>query len=276
MKIDMHALKNVEKYLYLEARLLERRMFELVFGNGTTEDFLLALRAYMNVDGGFGNGIEPDLRTPVSNAISAETALCLIDIADVHDGTIVREVAHWANRALNQNGWISHPEKDIKAYPHQIWWEEPDDKRILSISGLLKKLGVESILDEERVRQFALTVELPEIVKIYDYPLYLYALYHHDFEKRDEVLTHFDAQMEQLLKDNMAHYPLFSRYWHYAIERMPHKVVEAEAWRVVDGLTTEGHLSNPYEDLPWWTPIFTLDALAVLKKYGYLDIDDRD
>lgn len=273
MKLDQHALISVQQHLYKEARLLERRLYELIFGNGTTEDFISALSAYMNMDGGFGNGIEPDLRTPVSNAISAETALCLIDIADVHDGTIIRKIAHWANRMLNQNGWISHPVKDIKAYPHQIWWEEPDDKRILSISGLLKKLGVEDILDEERIRQFAMTMPLPEKVQIYDYPLYIYALYHLDFERRDEILSHFEDQMEDILKENMAHYPLYSRYWHYAIERVPHKVAEAEAWRVIDGLTAQGHLKNPYDELPWWTPIFTLDALVILKKYGFLEIE---
>jgi len=274
MKLNQHTFSTVKNHIYNEGRLLERRMFELVFGDGTPEEFLSALRAYMNNDGGFGNGIEPDLRTPKSNAISVETALCLIDIANVHDGTIVREIAHWVSRSLNQNGWISHPVDEIKKYPHQPWWENTDDKRILSISGLLNKLGVESILDEERIRQYALTLDLPEEINIYDYPLFVYALYHHDFERRDEILDHYKQGMEVFLKNNMSHYPLFSRYWYHAIETLPNSVVEAEAWRVIDGLTTEGHLVNMYDDLPWWTPIFTLDALAIQKKYGFLKIID--
>lgn len=272
MKLDQHAFESFRNHIYNEGRLIERRMFELVFGNGTPEGFLSALKGYMNSDGGFAHGIEPDLRTPVSNAVSVETALCLIDLADVHDGGIIREVAHWASRAMNQNGWISHPVSDIMHYPHQPWWENQDDTRILSISGLLKKLGVESILDEERIRQYALTVPLPEEISMYDYPLFLYALYHDDFERRDAVLDHYTSGMEEFLKKNMNHHPMFSRYWHYAIEIMPKKVVEAEAWRVIDGMTTEGHLVNPYTDLPWWTPIFTLDALSLLKKYGYLEL----
>jgi len=273
MKVDQHAYLAFRNHVYQEGRLLERRLFDLVFGEGTAEEFLSALRGYMNSDGGFGNGIEPDLRTPKSTAIGAETALCLLDIADVHDGAIIHEVAHWANRSLNQNGWISHPIEDIKSYPHQSWWEEPDDKRILSVSGLLKKLGVHSVLDEERIHQYALTVKLPKVIGVYDYPLFVYALYHHNFERRDEVLRHYREGMDAFLKKNISHHPLFSRYWHYAIEITPDKVVEAEAWRVIDGLTAEGHLVNPYPDLPWWSSIMTLDALSLLKKYEYLTIE---
>lgn len=274
MKLDQHALSAFRNHIYEEGRLIERRMFELVFGDGTPEGFLNALRGYMNADGGFAHGLEPDLRTPVSNAICVETALCLIDIADVHDGRIIREIAHWADRSMNQNGWISHPVESVKGYPHQPWWEEQDAKRILSISGLLKKLGVESILDEERIHQYALTIPLPQEIGIYDYPLFIYALYHHEFEKRQEVIDHYVRGMEAFLKNNIGHYPLFSRYWHYAMEVLPQKVIEAEAWRVIDGLTTEGHLVNVYGDLPWWTPIFTLDALSILKKYNYLEISE--
>ncbi len=270
MKLDQHTFESIRNHIYDEGRLLERRMFELVFADGTAEEFLSALRAYMNNDGGFANGIEPDLRTPVSNAISVETALCLLDISNVHDGNMVRDIAHWANRMLNQNGFISHPVEDITKYPHQPWWENTDDKRILSISGMLSKLGVESILDEKRIEQYALTLELPESISIYDYPIFVYALYHKDFKRRNEILEHYKKRMEEFLKENMKHHPLFSRYWYHAIEIIPESVVESEAWRVVDGIGVGGHLVNAYDELPWWTPIFTLDAIAIQKKYGLL------
>jgi hypothetical protein len=45
------------------ARLLDRRRFELLFDDGDPEPALAALRAYRNPDGGYGHGLEPDLRS---------------------------------------------------------------------------------------------------------------------------------------------------------------------------------------------------------------------
>jgi hypothetical protein len=44
------------------ARLLDRRRFELLFDGADAEPVLAALRAYRNRDGGYGHGLEPDLR----------------------------------------------------------------------------------------------------------------------------------------------------------------------------------------------------------------------
>ena len=32
----------------------------------------------------------------------------------------------------------------------------------------------------------------------------------------------------------------------------------------------DGGVATPYPDLPWWCPIFTLDGLILLKRYGFL------
>jgi hypothetical protein len=44
------------------ARTLDRRRFELLFDDGPAEPLLAALNAYRNPDGGYGHGLEPDLR----------------------------------------------------------------------------------------------------------------------------------------------------------------------------------------------------------------------
>ncbi|WP_228713893.1 prenyltransferase/squalene oxidase repeat-containing protein [Prauserella endophytica] len=48
------------------ARLLDQRRFELLIGEGDAEATLAALAAYRNADGGYGHGLEPDLRSPES------------------------------------------------------------------------------------------------------------------------------------------------------------------------------------------------------------------
>lgn len=56
------------------ARLLDRRRFALLCGDdadGDPEAVLAALAAYRNRDGGYGTGLEPDLRSPESQPAAA-------------------------------------------------------------------------------------------------------------------------------------------------------------------------------------------------------------
>lgn len=48
------------------ARLLDQRRFELLFAGGSAGSALAALSGYANPDGGFGHGLEPDLRSASS------------------------------------------------------------------------------------------------------------------------------------------------------------------------------------------------------------------
>jgi hypothetical protein len=50
-------------FMRTNARLLDRRRFELLFASGSAEAALAALSGYANPDGGFGYGLEPDLRS---------------------------------------------------------------------------------------------------------------------------------------------------------------------------------------------------------------------
>jgi len=66
------------------ARLLDRRRFELLFEGGDAEPVLAALRAYRNADGGFGHGLEPDLRARASQPAAAWHAFeVFADVAPV-------------------------------------------------------------------------------------------------------------------------------------------------------------------------------------------------
>jgi hypothetical protein len=65
-------------------RLLDRRRFDLFFEGGDAEPVLAALRAYRNADGGYGHGLEPDLRAPESQPAAAWHAFeVFADVAPV-------------------------------------------------------------------------------------------------------------------------------------------------------------------------------------------------
>ena len=63
MTIDLTAARD---FMATHARLLDRRRFELLAGGGDTAGVLAALDGYRNADGGYGWGLEADLRSPES------------------------------------------------------------------------------------------------------------------------------------------------------------------------------------------------------------------
>ena len=67
----MTDLDAARQFMAGHARLLDRRRFELLFDGGDPEPVLDALRAYRNADGGYGHGLEPDLRAPESQPAAA-------------------------------------------------------------------------------------------------------------------------------------------------------------------------------------------------------------
>jgi hypothetical protein len=68
MTIDV---PNVDVFAVLNARLLDRRRLGLLLGNTSRHQVLAALAAYRNPDGGYGSGIEPDLRAIDSYPVGA-------------------------------------------------------------------------------------------------------------------------------------------------------------------------------------------------------------
>jgi hypothetical protein len=63
MTID---LASATTFMTTHARLLDRRRFGLLVGQNAPADVLAAVDGYRNADGGYGSGLEPDLRSPES------------------------------------------------------------------------------------------------------------------------------------------------------------------------------------------------------------------
>ena len=72
MDMDLNAAVT---FLTTHGRILERRRMQLLLGEGTAEDVLAALDAYRTADGGYGWGLEPDLRSTTSQPVAAMHAL---------------------------------------------------------------------------------------------------------------------------------------------------------------------------------------------------------
>ncbi|SEF58718.1 hypothetical protein SAMN05444920_101138 [Nonomuraea solani] len=59
-------LSVIPGFMAGHARVLDRRRYDLLMGGGDAAGVLTALEGYRNSDGGYGWGLEPDLRSPES------------------------------------------------------------------------------------------------------------------------------------------------------------------------------------------------------------------
>ncbi|RSN52999.1 hypothetical protein DMH01_40110 [Amycolatopsis sp. WAC 04182] len=92
MTID---LKAAATFMATQARLLDRRRFDVLFRDGDPAAALAALEAYRNPDGGYGHGLEPDCRSVTSQPAGALHAFEVF--ADVGKSTSPRaaELCDW-------------------------------------------------------------------------------------------------------------------------------------------------------------------------------------
>jgi hypothetical protein len=270
ININNDQLKKIKDFIFNNGRLLERKLYSFFFENGQKEDVLKCLISYQNTDGGFGNGIEPDLLCPDSTAIGAETALYTLDLLEITNGDIVNNLIKWILNVQNDDGYISHPPRNMYNYPYQEWWGNPDDERIFALAGYLKKLGFNEAFFFEKVKNFYTNSSLPEEFTLYNYPYFIYLKYLGRSQKEKSMLQHITNQLSSIFNKNKEHYPLFGRHWYHALDIVDKQTIKNEAENFFRGIKDDGGLKIVYQNLPWWRPIWTLDGLILLKKFGIL------
>ncbi len=86
------------------ARTLDRRRFEFLFGPGDAAAVLAAVDGYRNPDGGYGWGLEPDLRAAESQPGGALHALEVFAEAGPSDRAV--EVCDWLGRVSLPDGGV--------------------------------------------------------------------------------------------------------------------------------------------------------------------------
>jgi hypothetical protein len=116
-------LDLAREFLWKNARVLERRRFEFLFEHGRPEAVVQALSAYQNQDGGFGHGLEPDLRGPTSQPIPAWTALWLLDEIDRLDARRAKPVVSYLTSIEPPRGGVPFTLRSASKFPHAPWWE---------------------------------------------------------------------------------------------------------------------------------------------------------
>lgn len=117
MKLD-----RAHEFLWTHARLLERRLFEHEFLGGSAESVERAALAYENADGGFGQALEPDCRTPHSQPEATRWALAVLDSVGRLTSERARRCCDWLGRVATPAGGVPFCLPTVEGHPRAPWW----------------------------------------------------------------------------------------------------------------------------------------------------------
>ena len=162
--LSKERFEAAQRMIESQARPLERARFRQAFEGGSAEAVFDALGEFQNADGGFGNALEPDLRSPASSALGTSIAFQILrgtpgepDPALLNGAisyllkTLDRETGHWRiiPPAANES-------------PHAPWWNQEGREEAFDAFSLNPSAELLGYLYEHEAR---VSVEVIDLVK---------------------------------------------------------------------------------------------------------------
>ncbi len=123
-QLSKPAYEKAAAALQASARPLDRARYARHFSGGSTADVVAALQAFQNPDGGFGHGLEPDIRLPDSSVIATSIAFQHFrELRLPADHPLVASACRYLVQTYNaaQINWPIIP-ANIDDAPHAPWW----------------------------------------------------------------------------------------------------------------------------------------------------------
>lgn len=129
MKLSAKAQAKARGFMQAHARPLELAEYAYHFEDGEAQDVMAELSHFQNADGGFGRGLEPDLRITASSAAATNEALQrLRNAGAAEDSPLIRGAMRYLLDTYDPGlkAWQIIPAHDNTA-PHAPWWQYDED-----------------------------------------------------------------------------------------------------------------------------------------------------
>jgi hypothetical protein len=118
-----------KNYILNNARPLDKALFKFEFEEGEYTEVIDELKNFQNEDGGFGNGLEPDIRMPDSSVIVTTVAFQYLNEIKQYPNDVVQPAIEYLISNINfypeensiKHYWFSVPLM-INNYAHAPWW----------------------------------------------------------------------------------------------------------------------------------------------------------
>lgn len=269
-------LSAAQDFVYQNGVLWERALFGHLFEGRPVGQVHKALSAYKNPDGGFGHGMEHDIRCPDSHPLALEFLLTVLRRTQMDPGPLLEGAAAWVEAHQRPDGSLVNP-PNLLDYPHQPWWQGGGQTAPDSIVGNLTALGVATpkLLDATRAWvQAHLTLDA---IRSQDWLFMNYHAYDYFFGVQDfpHLATCRQAVVENILRCATAAPPeQWTTFFQFAPSPDSSVAQAADPTflaRCLDGIAHGQEEDGGWWDehrLPQWRAWTTICNLLTLRAYG--------
>ena len=146
--MSLDAFLRLRKLIHRNARPLDYTMWNYLFENGSSDDFLRVLSSYQNEDGGFGYNLECNNWNPNSSPYTVCIALDYLDIVDdsvsgIKDSIVSGIIKYLESGAYQlESGWVGmQGVPSNNDYAHMPWFHFDPEKAAKSDIGVTKRLS---------------------------------------------------------------------------------------------------------------------------------------
>ncbi|MGB2964801.1 MAG: hypothetical protein WBB69_12530 [Anaerolineales bacterium] len=277
----MVSVEKARDFVHAHGVMWERALWDYLFDNGPVEKVHQRLACYKNSDGGWGHGLEHDIKAPIPNPLMLEFLLSIIRVTRLPVGSLLEGTSEWLEKIQKPDGSLENP-PELLNYPHAQWWQEgqsiPD-----SITGNLLALKLCPPPVREKTRMWVqknLTLE-----KIHANNWLFMAYHPHDYFLNEDSFPDLEeyqtAALENIYACALGHeergemnklFPFF-KFATGAESRVAKEAPSGLVDRILDHLVSSQREDGGWDDehgLPYWQPYFSTIILLALKRFGRL------
>ena len=310
-KLALDSFEEASDYVLHSARALERNTFNYFFNGDDSNKSLLELKNYQNPDGGFGHGLEPDLRLPYSSPIA--TAFAFRHLEKVGEKTeiaedIIQSGTDYFKESFrpDENRWFAVP-REINDYPHAPWWHYREDSGGTAIDEFwgnptaeilaygLKYDGFSSEIDTESLLGTAISNFNEKVKFESEHEVYCYLKLYEVLPEKEasKIENQLERAIGQLVQTDPSSW---GEYVPQPLDFVPEPdsprfgisetSLEENLDFLIENIDEEGAVRPSWEwgqfESEWkraeleWTGILTLDALITLDKFDRIPLKEKE
>jgi hypothetical protein len=275
--------EKARKFVYAYGTLWERVLFSHLFEGASLAHVHQCLTCYKNPDGGWGHGLQFDIKTPDSHPLALEFALHIVRVTGIRANSLFHDAPEWLARTQAADGSLTNP-ASVLDYPCALQWIESGGQiSPASIVGNLMRLSIVVDEIEDATRRWVL--ENLTLEQIRANTSLMTATHAHDYFLNavdfPNIAVYRAATLDNILMLCDQAEP--EQYYQFALLASDPESPVARAAstklkrRIFSALAKMQHADGAWHDehgLTEWHPWTTIAVLHALRQHGYWQPDE--
>ncbi len=275
----MISIEKARSYVHANGTLWERALWDYLFDAGPIERVHQTLLCYKNSDGGWGHGLEHDIKCPGSNPLQLEFLLSVLRDTGIPPGNLLMDTPQWVETIQQADGTLRNP-TNLLEYHHAPWWNTGGQTVPDAITGNLIRYGncTPSITNATK----SWVIKNLTLEKIHSNDWLFMAYHAHDYFMNisdfPDLKTYRQAVVNNIIQCAAAHIEnqelskaraLF-RFAAAPSTEIANAVPSSLLEQILDHLEASQRDDGGWDDehdLPYWQPYHSTKALLTLKNY---------